>query len=240
MSLRKEPHLPQWADSPDDRENKLVPSGPTLGLAFASCVDLVVSGILVCVSFIHGYSNNSVLLCCLGLQASSHWVFSLLLLSRLLLEYWFREDRALLQRHRYWHVQLEINAHKLVGAVMLLVSGICFSLAMGENEDSFDRDVVWISKFLPIYGVSVYFLHTGFRVITLQHLDQTIIRNCFVVSFITLCGTLAIAVSVFHRIDVVGVFVTGISGLMIQHTGSLCVTRKQRGQCVFFEAIERI
>merc|ERR1712048_776056 len=52
------------------------------GLVLTSSFDLIASGVIIFVAFKYAYRDNGVSLYCLGFQAISHWISSLLLFLR--------------------------------------------------------------------------------------------------------------------------------------------------------------
>merc|ERR1712232_425215 len=97
-------------------------------LAMISAFDIVISGFMCCVAFAHGYLDNGVSLYCLGIQAFSHALSSILLTLRFYDEYQQPEDAPagpeeglLRQRRRVYLVREKLFSF-LMGFVMLFSS----------------------------------------------------------------------------------------------------------------------
>eukprot|EP00928_Gymnodinium_smaydae_P090532 TRINITY_DN74323_c0_g1_i1.p1 TRINITY_DN74323_c0_g1~~TRINITY_DN74323_c0_g1_i1.p1 ORF type:complete len:328 (-),score=70.97 TRINITY_DN74323_c0_g1_i1:339-1274(-) len=169
-------------------------------LAVVSGFDILISGFMTCVAFAHGYLDNGVSLYCLGIQAFSHGLSSLLLALRFWDEYWCPEDTpagpedGLLKQRRRVYLAREKFMSFLMGFVMLVSAMALLLKAFRKwiywdrwyaDHVDMDHDAEFATTFLAWYGFVVYSGQAGVRAWVASVMKRTVVWfsvGCSVVS----------------------------------------------------------
>jgi len=188
-------------------------------LTFSSVVDVVTVGFMVGVVCFSDHVFHTWSLYCLCIVASSHGMFSCLLLSRLVMDCWRRFSAHPVTRHRRAHLALELQANRCVGSAVLFTSVVLLPRAVRDDVlamvESDGDDDAWTSNFLALYCTCSCALQLSFRVVTAKSLDVQLLRNSFAVSLVTLSSVCVIALAMFFQFPVLAVFATGMYGLTL-------------------------
>lgn len=173
----------------------------SVALAFMSVADVVISGIIMGVSFHYAYRDNGVSLYCLGFQSTSHVISSLLLALRFVSESSLPQtstssaSEGLIRRRRRRHLGREQCFSVIMGIVMLISACALLFKAFRkirfwdkwyQDHNSMDQEVEWVQEFLAWYGFSVYLLQAIFRGVAGCKLRRSIIWHAFVASVVSL------------------------------------------------------
>mmetsp|Transcript_20568 Transcript_20568/g.34089 ORF Transcript_20568/g.34089 Transcript_20568/m.34089 type:complete len:288 (-) Transcript_20568:111-974(-) len=188
-----------------DQERKLA-----LWLAVMSAFDVVISGIMIAVAFLHAYRDNGVSLYCLGIQAFSHLISSALLTLRFASEYRTPKDapagyeRGLLTQRRREFLVREQTMSVIMGIVMLISSAALLFKAFRKikfwnrwyyDHYNMDQDVANATRFLAWYGVVVYSGQALVRLVVGMKLRRVAVWHAFVASCVSLVFLLVLAVA---------------------------------------------
>mmetsp|Transcript_77016 Transcript_77016/g.214161 ORF Transcript_77016/g.214161 Transcript_77016/m.214161 type:complete len:302 (-) Transcript_77016:125-1030(-) len=172
-----------------------------LVLALASAFDVVISGFMFFVAFAHAYLDNGVSLYCLGIQALSHGLSSVLLSVRFFDEWRQPEDapagpeEGLLKQRRRIHLRREKCLSFFMGVVMLLSSAALFIKALRKwmfwdrwymDHVDMDHDAVFATVFLAWYGVAVYAFQAVLRGAVGAVLKRSVVKYSVVASLVSL------------------------------------------------------
>jgi hypothetical protein len=167
----------------------------------ASSVDVLVSSVIMSVAFLHAYRDNGVSLYCIGFQALSHALSSLLLALRYGDERQQPEEApagpedGLLRSRRRTYLVREKLVSFCMGFVMLISSGALFLKAVRKclywnvwylDHAKMDGDVKWASSFLMHYGIIVYGAQSALRGRASAILPNPCVGHSFITSFVTL------------------------------------------------------
>lgn len=168
--------------------------------AIVSGLDILISGAIVITSFSYAYRDAGVSLWCMGMQAISHLLSSLMLTLRFSGEAGLPStDEAsgqglLRQERRRFLVREQIVAITM-GIVMLLSSAgllfkafrkIKFWKVWYKDHENMDSEVQFAMEFLAWYGFTVYLLQAIFRFVMARKLKRQIIWHAFVASVVSL------------------------------------------------------
>jgi len=164
-----------------------------------SAVDILISFIMAVVAFRYAYRANGVSLYCLGMQALSHFLSSILLTVRFAGELSFTESvlssQSLLRRSKRKHLVREQILSETMGCVMLISAAALLFKAFRKiqfwdkwylDHRDMDSEAEWATEFLAWYGFSVYLLQAIFRFAAGRKLDRRIIWHAFVASVVSL------------------------------------------------------
>eukprot|EP00929_Paragymnodinium_shiwhaense_P088580 TRINITY_DN4889_c0_g1_i1.p1 TRINITY_DN4889_c0_g1~~TRINITY_DN4889_c0_g1_i1.p1 ORF type:complete len:328 (-),score=87.64 TRINITY_DN4889_c0_g1_i1:360-1343(-) len=171
-------------------------------LCVASAFDVFISGFMMCVAFAHGYLDNGVSLYCLGLQALSHALSSLLLFLRFWDEHAQPQettdedlDAGLLRDRRRSYLVREKVLSFAMGGVMLLSSlalavkairKICYWDVWYKDHLGMDHDAEFATVFLAWYGVVVYSGQAFLRFVVGRILKRAVVRYSIAASMVSL------------------------------------------------------
>lgn len=177
--------------------------------AIVSGLDLLVSGVIFITSWSYAYRDAGVSLWCMGIQAFSHLLSSLMLALR----FWgearlpSQEDGSgqgfLRQEKRRWLVREQIVSVTM-GLVMLLSSAgllfkafrkIKFWKVWYKDHENMDSEAQFAMEFLAWYGFAVYLLTAIFRFVVARKLKRQIIWHGFVASVVSLVFLFLMGVS---------------------------------------------
>lgn len=200
--LSRDPHV---EDEDDEDYSDWVQQEPPnqqerfwcLMVALVSVVDIIISAIIVIVAFRFAYRANGISLYCMGIQALSHWISSVLLAFRFKGERRLPDSSAqgLIRKTRRFLLVREQILSECMGIVMLIsATGLLFKAFRKikfwdqwylEHEDM-DKEAQWATEFLAWYGFSMYLLQAGFRFKAARKLSRSIIWHAFVASVVSL------------------------------------------------------
>jgi hypothetical protein len=199
-------------DMPTPQERKL---GMCLGVV--SGIDVVMSTIVMGVSFGYAYKDSGVSLYCLGIQALSHVLSSLTLAVRFLAEGRLPEaitqgasDAAetLLRAQRRKHLVREQALSVTMGCVMLIsAAGLLFKAARKFkfwdkwylDHQEFDANAQFAEEFLAWYGFSIYLLQAVLRFVCARKLRRQLVWHGFVASIISLIFLFILGVAASYQ-----------------------------------------
>jgi len=177
---------------------------PEKAWSFATAVvcgmDLVASTTIMVVAFKYAYRDNGVSLYCMGFQALSHELSSLLLLVRLAQELIFYKspegtDGASLREHRRRSLYREQGLSICMGIVMLISSVSLLFKAFRKlrfwdkwylDHKDMDADAALVTDWLAWWGGGIYTLQAIFRFFAGRHLRQALVWHCFIASCVSL------------------------------------------------------
>jgi hypothetical protein len=170
-------------------------------LGLASALDVLISGFMVCIAFGHAYLDNGVSLYCLGIQALSHALSSLLLSMRFFDEWRTPEDapagpeEGLLKQRRRVYLRREKCMSFFMGIVMLISSVALLVKACRKwmywdtwymDHTDVDRNAAFATVFLSWYGVVVYTFQAILRGTVGQVLKRKVVRYSLIASLVSL------------------------------------------------------
>jgi len=170
-------------------------------LALASFADVLTSGAITCMSFSYAYRVAGVSLWCMGIQAISHFLSSVMLMFRFAGERTAGqhedEDEAanLMRRHRRRWLVREQGVAICMGIVMLLSSaGLLFKAfrkikfwgVWYKDHEDMDKTAEKILEVLAWYGFAWYFIQAVFRFVSARKLRRSLIWHGFVASVVSL------------------------------------------------------
>lgn len=179
-------------------------------LCLTSFTDVLLSSIVVFVAFAHGYLDNGVSLYCLGLQAMSHLLSSLLLGSRFWGEYHAPEDapagpeNGLLREKRRVYLSREKSISLLMGFVMLVSTIALLTKAIRkmmywdqwyEDHMKMDQDAMFATIFLTWYGVAIYSSQAVVRGFVATIMNRSVVWVGLTCSLVTLLYLLVIGIA---------------------------------------------
>jgi hypothetical protein len=181
----------------------------SLSTAIACGMDLVASTTIMAVAFKYAYRDNGVSLYCMGFQALSHELSSLLLLGRLSQELLFYKspqgsETAPLREQRRKSLVREQCCSVLMGIVMLISSVSLLFKAFRKlrfwdkwykDHESMDQEAMIATDWLAWWGFGIYSIQAVFRFVAGRKLRQALVWHCFVASMVSLVflGVLGIA-----------------------------------------------
>lgn len=173
-----------------------------LWLAIVSAVDVVLSGAIFIASFSFAWRAAGVSLWCMGIQAISHLLSSLMLTMRFLGERSFHiastdelTRSGLLRKDRRRFLVREQITAIIMGLVMLLSSAgllfkaftkIKFWKTWYDDHETKDRETQLALEFLAWNGFSIYFIQAVFRLIAARKIRRVIVWHTFVASVVSL------------------------------------------------------
>jgi len=167
-------------------------------ISLASAADVVISGIIIIVSFSFAYRANGVSLYSMGIQAISHFISSLLLALRFKGELSLTESggmQGLLRKQRRTFLVREQILSESMGIVMLISATALLFKALRKikfwdqwylDHQDMDKEAEWATEFLAWYGFAVYTLQAIFRFLGARKLQRSILWHGFVASVVSL------------------------------------------------------
>lgn len=211
-------------------------------IVVGSFLDIISSGgvVITCVSY--AYRDIGVTLWCMAIQATSHWLSSVLLALRFCGESSLPGTdeasayRILRQRRRRFLVREQIVSIAM-GLVMLLSSaGLLFKAFRKMKfwhswyqdqlqREAMDSEAQWVIEFLAWYGFSFYFLQAIFRFIAARKVKRGVVWHTFAASVVSLLFLLVMGLAASYQKEwswkaepiaaIVLSFVTLIEGIRI-------------------------
>lgn len=177
--------------------------------AVVSGLDVVASGVIFITSFSYAYRDAGVSLWCMGIQAISHLLSSLMLTLRFCGEASLpsadeSSGQGLLRQERRRFLVREQIVSITMGIVMLLSSAallfkafrkIKFWKVWYKDHENMDDKAQFVMEFLAWYGFSVYVLQAIFRLVVARKLKRQIVWHGFVASVISLVFLFIIGVA---------------------------------------------
>lgn len=205
-----------------------------------SCgVDFIASTFIVVYAFKYAYKDNGVSLYCMGFQAISHELSSLLLGVRLLQELLFYRSVqgssfTLLRQHRRRSLHREQACSVFMGIVMLISSvGMLFKafrkLRFWDkwylDHKDMDEEAAAVTDILAWKGFALYSIQAVFRFFAGRQLRQSLVWHCFWASVVSLVYLLVLGIAALEEKEwswkaepiaaIVLAFVTLIEGIRI-------------------------
>jgi len=183
------------------------------GLVAITGLDILSSGTVVIVSFSHAYRDDGVSLACLGMQALSHWISSVLMVTRFLMElrpiarYELSSglsEEALLHGKRRRSLAREQVLSITMSIVMLLSSCAMLFKAMRKfkmwdrwytDHTDMDNDVQQTTEVLAWWGFSTYAIQAGVRLVAACKLQRSIVWHAFVASVVSTLFLLVLGIA---------------------------------------------
>lgn len=202
---------PEWAVSQqalDDNEKKWAyATAVTCGL------DLVASTTILSVAFKYAYRDNGVSLWCMGFQAFSHELSSLLLMLRLVSELAFYRsegaaDAGLLRQRRKKSLIREQGLSVLMGCVMLISAAALLFKAFRKikfwnkwylDHKDMDKEAAEVTDWLAWWGFGIYTVQALFRFFAGRRLRQSLVWHCFFASVVSLAFLLVLAIAAYEE-----------------------------------------
>lgn len=181
-----------------------------LVVCVASGFDVIISGFMVCIAFAHAYLDNGVSLYCLGIQAFSHALSSLLLALRFWDEYRQPADApagpadGILRLRRRSYLVREKGMSFAMGIVMMISSlallikaarKIMFWDKWYNDHIGMDHDAEFATIFLAWYGVAIYSGQAILRFVIGRALKRAVVRYSVSASLVSLLYLFVIGVA---------------------------------------------
>jgi hypothetical protein len=171
-----------------------------LSTIIVSGLDLVASTVICVVAFKYAYRDNGVSLYCMGMQAISHELSSVLLVVRLGSELLFYKspdasDVDMLKQKRRASLLREQGLSVFMGIIMLISSvsllfkafrKLRFWNVWYKDHVDMDREAAIATDWLAWWGFGIYSLQALFRFFAGRRLRQSLVWHCFVASVVSL------------------------------------------------------
>jgi len=181
----------------------------SLSTAIVCCMDLVASTTIMAVAFKYAYRDNGVSLYCMGLQAISHELSSLLLLVRLAQELLFYRSPdgssySMLRENRRRSLLREQGCSVAMGIVMLISSVSLLFKAFRKlrfwdkwylDHLDMDKEAAMAQDWLAWWGFGIYTLQAIFRFFAGRKLKQALVWHCFIASVVSLVYLLVLGIA---------------------------------------------
>jgi len=185
----------------------------SLVTAIACVADLFASTTIMIVAFKYAYRDNGVSLYCMGFQALSHELASILLLARLVQELMFYRGKQshrmlVLREHRRKSLMREQLFSVLMGIGMLISSVALLFKAFRKlrfwdqwekDHQNMDKEVAEVTDWLAWVGFVIYSLQAVFRFFAGRQLRQALVWHCFVASMVSLTYLLVLAIAALEE-----------------------------------------
>mmetsp|Transcript_37730 Transcript_37730/g.59725 ORF Transcript_37730/g.59725 Transcript_37730/m.59725 type:complete len:278 (-) Transcript_37730:113-946(-) len=171
-------------------------------LILISCIDLVYSGSIIVIALQHAYLDNGVSLYCLAAQAFAHFISSLLLVVRFIIEYRLPQDapgigvdKDSLRKARRAQLVREQGMSVCMGIVMLISSIALLFKAFRKmrfwdkwyhDHHDMDEDIRDTTIFLAWYGFVAYVIQAFVRWFCARKLRRSVLWQGFVASCVSL------------------------------------------------------
>lgn len=168
-------------------------------------------------AFIHAHRDVGVSLYCLGLQALSHWMTSLLLLLRMITEFHIARStagtdyEALINRTRR-RAMLSREQILSISMALVMLLGSCALLFKALRKIRFwddwyrdhwelDDDIQWTTQFLAVYGSVIYGVQAVTRGVVWYLLREQFIIHAGVASVASLLFLFVLAIASFYEAE---------------------------------------
>jgi len=185
----------------------------SMATAIACGIDLVASTTIMTVAFKYAYKDNGVSLYCMGMQALSHELSSLLLLVRLAQELMFYRSKeagtpSSLRENRRRSLIREQICSVLMGIVMLISSVSLLFKAFRKlrfwdkwylDHVNMDKEAMMATDWLAWWGCGIYTLQALFRFVAGRKLRQHLVWHCFIASVVSLVYLLVLGIAAFEE-----------------------------------------
>eukprot|EP00747_Dinoflagellata_sp_TGD_P179483 gnl/TRDRNA2_/TRDRNA2_30349_c0_seq1.p1 gnl/TRDRNA2_/TRDRNA2_30349_c0~~gnl/TRDRNA2_/TRDRNA2_30349_c0_seq1.p1 ORF type:complete len:303 (+),score=41.88 gnl/TRDRNA2_/TRDRNA2_30349_c0_seq1:92-1000(+) len=190
----------------------------SLAVTAVSGFDLLASGTIMTISFKFAYLDNGVSLYCLGLQALSHLISSLLLMVRFMGDLLPRRDSArepgavseecLLVHRRRRDLIREQALSVFMGLVILISSAaLLFKAARKakfwdvwyKDHTTMDREIREVTEHLAWWGFVIYVLQAAVRFVGAWHIRRSIVCNGGVTSVVSLLFMLVLGLAASYE-----------------------------------------
>jgi len=197
------PRVLQEAPTLDERKNSLV-------LAVISFLDIISSFVVTCVAFTYAYRAVGASLYCLGMQAISHWLSSVMLFVRLVSEFCLGNDvdEGLLRQTRRKSLLREQGLSIAMGLSLLVSAAALVFKAFRKlrfwekwylDHENMDLEAQWATEFLAWYGFSFYVIQAAARWFFGRRLRRSIVWNGFAVSIISMIFLLVMGLAASYE-----------------------------------------
>jgi len=185
----------------------------SMATAIVCLMDLVASTIIMVVAFKYAYKDNGVSLYCMGFQAISHELSSLLLLVRLAQELMFYRssqggEQSLLRENRRRSLIREQGCSVLMGIVMLISSVSMLFKAFRKlrfwdkwylDHVEMDKEAALVTDWLAWWGFFIYTAQAVFRFFAGRKLRQHLVWHCFIASVVSLLYLLVLGIAALEE-----------------------------------------
>lgn len=185
----------------------------SLATSIGCVMDIIGSTTIMVVAFKYAYRDNGVSLYCMGFQALSHELASVLLLARLVQELLFyRGSQAhqllVLREHRLKSLKREQMFSVLMGIGMLISSVALLFKAFRKlrfwdkwelDHQNMDQEVATVTDWLAWWGFGIYSLQAVFRFFAGRQLRQALVWHCFVSSMVSLTYLLVLGIAALEE-----------------------------------------
>jgi len=185
----------------------------SLATSIGCVMDMIGSTTIMVVAFKYAYRDNGVSLYCMGFQALSHELASILLLARLVQELMFyRGDQAhellTLRAHRLKSLKREQLFSVLMGIGMLISSVALLFKAFRKlrfwdkwesDHHEMDQEVATMTDWLAWWGFGIYTIQAVFRFFAGRQLRQALVWHCFVSSMVSLTYLLVLGIAALEE-----------------------------------------
>mmetsp|Transcript_1232 Transcript_1232/g.3007 ORF Transcript_1232/g.3007 Transcript_1232/m.3007 type:complete len:288 (-) Transcript_1232:225-1088(-) len=204
-------------DDNDDDEEPMIQEPLTEGQARFSVYvlvfsvgDMLASGAILITAFKYAYRDAGVSLYCLGMQAISHWISSLLLVLRFVGEIQHARsvaggaDQALLCDRRRQQLYREQGLSIAMGLGILISSCALLIKAFRKihlwdkwylDHRHHDREVQEISQWLAWVGFALYSIQAIFRIVARVKLMRILLTHAAVASVVSLIFSLVMGIA---------------------------------------------
>jgi len=185
----------------------------SLATAIVCGMDIVASTTIMAVAFKYAYLDNGVSLYCMGCQALSHELSSVLLLARLAQELRFYRspegsEASLLREQRRRSLLREQLCSVLMGIVMLISSASLLFKAFRKlrfwdkwylDHRDMDQEAAMATDWLAWWGFAIYSIQAIFRFFAGRQLRQSLVWHCFVASVVSLVYLLVLGIAALEE-----------------------------------------
>jgi len=183
----------------------------SLAVIVVGFVDVVLSGIIVIVSFSYAYRDNGVSLYTMGFQSFSHWLSSCLLIVRFRGELKHKSEetgQTALIAHRRRDLVREQVCSVTMGLLMLISAGALIFKAARKirfwerwhlDHTNQDREVELVTEHLAWWGFSVYLLQAIFRCRSALKIQRPVLWHGFWCSVVSLLFLLILGIAAVNE-----------------------------------------
>lgn len=172
-------------------------------LAITALIDLFMSGAIIITSFSYAYADSGVSLWCMGIQAISHFLSSMLLVLRFCLENRMpstdEASQAILLRKKRRRILVREQIVSVTMGLCMLISsaGLLFKAFRKMKfwhvwykdqaaRQAMDNNVQFAMEFLAWYGFAMYTVQAIFRFIAARKMRRDLVWHCFIASVVSL------------------------------------------------------
>jgi len=197
------PRVLQEASTLEERKMGLV-------LSVVSIIDIISSFTVMCVAFTYAYRAAGVSLWCLGIQAISHLLSSVLLTIRFLGELKLTDDteESLLRDSRRKFLYREQACSITMGLCLLVSSASMMFKAFRkfkfwekwyQDHKNLDEEAQWCTEFLAWYGFAFWFIQALVRFYMGMKLKRSIVWHAFWASVVSVLYLLVMGLAASYE-----------------------------------------